>query len=93
MNLREKQNNMKDEIKTNFLTLFKAQYAKNLATWKFKKKKIPNKYVCEYDKCIKDLLIHILYTIDENLLVQWYMARLLQKIYGALQMHEIKTRK
>lgn len=36
MNLTKKQNKMKDEIKTIFLTFFKSQYVKYLAAQKLK---------------------------------------------------------
>lgn len=45
----------------------------------------------KYDKRFKDLLSQIPYIIDEALLVQWYIAGLLQKIRGHLKRHEVRT--
>lgn len=47
--------------------------------------------VRECDKIYKDLLIQIMYVIDENILVQCYVVGLLQNIYGPLRMHEVKN--
>lgn len=38
-----------------------------------------------------DLLSQIPYTINKHILVQWYVAGLLQKIQGLLRMHEAKN--
>jgi hypothetical protein len=45
----------------------------------------------EYDKIFKDLLSHIPYVIEEKLLVQWYVAGLLQKIRAPLCMYDIQS--
>jgi hypothetical protein len=44
-----------------------------------------------YDKRFKDLLSQIPYMIDENILVQWYVAGLLQNIRAPLWMYDLST--
>ena len=48
-------------------------------------------FVREYDKCFKDLLSQIAYTRDEQLLVQWFITKLLQNIQAPLRMHMIEN--
>jgi hypothetical protein len=45
----------------------------------------------EYDKRFKYLLSQIPYMIDKELLVQWFVVGLLQKIWAPLRMHEIQS--
>ena len=92
MNFRENHARTKDEIKKNFLAFFKTKDVAHLATENLKEsKQTPGETVREYDKRFKDLLSQIPYTIDVNLLVQWYVADLLHHIRAPLRMHEIKT--
>jgi hypothetical protein len=51
----------------------------------------PCEIVCEYDKRFKDLLSQIPYAIDEKLLIQWYIASLLQNIRVPLRMYNLST--
>jgi hypothetical protein len=68
MNYTENQTRSKEEIKNSFLTFFKIQER-------------PGELVREYDKRFKDLLSQILMTIDQNLLVQWYVFGILPRIF------------
>lgn len=64
----------------------------HLASHKLKDiKQVLGKSVWEYDKRFKDLLIQIPSNIDANLLVQWYVAGLLNHVRAPLRMHDIKT--
>ena len=47
--------------------------------------------VWEYDKRFKYLLSKIPYTIDVNLLVQWYVASIQHHVRAPLIMHDINT--
>lgn len=47
--------------------------------------------VCEYEKVFKYILSHISYTIEEQLLIQWFPIGFLHKIREPLRMHEITT--
>ena len=92
MNFTENQARTKDEIKTKFLGFFKTKNVAHLVAQKLKDiKEIPEETVCEYDKRYKDLLNQILYNIDSNLLVQWYIAGLLHHVRAPLRLHDIKT--
>ena len=92
MNFIENQARTKDEIKTNFLAFFKTKDVAHLATQKLKDiKQIPREIVWEYDKRFKYLFSQILYNIDSNLLVKWYIAGLLHHVRDPLRMHDIKT--
>ena len=92
MNFTENQARSKDEIKTNFLAFFKTEDVAHLAAQKSKDiKPVPRETVWEYDKRFKDLLSQILYNIDANLLVQWYVSGLLHRVRDPLRMHDIKT--
>ena len=71
----------KAEIKHQFLSFFKTPYAKHLAAKKLKTTvQKPAKTVRDYDKIWKDLLSQIDYVIDEQLLIQLFLARLFQNI-------------
>ena len=92
MNFTENQARTKDKIKTNILAFFKTEDVAHLASQKLKDiKQVPREIVREYDKRFKDLLSQILYNIDANLLVQWYVAGFLHHIRAPLRMHDIKT--
>ena len=70
----------KDEIKVQFLLFFKTPDAKHLAAKKLKTtSQKPGETVCDYDKHWKDLLTQLDYVIDEQLLIQWFLAGLSQK--------------
>ena len=71
----------KAEIKVQFLSFFKTPDANHLAAKKIKTtSQKPRETICDYDKCWKDLLRQLDYIIDEQLLIQWFVAGLLQKI-------------
>jgi hypothetical protein len=75
-----------------FLSFFKVQYVTHLAAQKLKEiKKQLGELVHEYDKRFKDLLRQIPSTIDQSLLVQWYVAELLQRIKNPLCLYEINS--
>ena len=77
----------KDEIKTNILAFFKTEDVAHLAAQKLEDiKQIPREIVREYDKRFKDLLSQILYNIDSNLLVQWYVTGFLHHARDPLRM-------
>ena len=65
--------------------LFKTPDKKHLTAKKLKTGTAhePTETVREYDKICKELLSQLEYNIDEQLLIQWFVARLLHKI----QMH------
>jgi hypothetical protein len=90
MNYTENQTRSKAEIKNSFLTFFKIQDVTHLAAQKLKEiKQRPGESVREYDKRFKDLLSQIPTTIDQNLLVQWYVVGLLPRIHSPLRLYEI----
>ena len=67
----------KAEIKAQFLSFFKTPDAKYLEAKKLKKtSQNPGETVRDYDKHWKDLLIQLDYVIDEQLLIQWFLAGL-----------------
>ena len=68
------------EIKAQFLSFFKTLDAKHLAAKKLKttSQKIVET-VRDYDKRWKDLMSQLDYVIDEQLLIQWFLAGLSQK--------------
>ena len=71
-------NSTKAQIKQQFMSFFKTPYAKHLVA---KKLKIivqkPTETVREYHKRYKYLLRHLEYNIDEQFLIQWFVAGLL----------------
>ena len=92
MNFIENKARTKDEIKANFLAFLKTEDVAHLATQKLKDiKQVSSEIVWEYVKRFKYLLSHILYNIDANLLVQWYIAGFLHHVRDPLRMHDIKT--
>ena len=71
----------KAEIKAQFLSFFKTPDAKHLAAKKLKTtQQNPGEIVRDYDKRWKDLLSQLYYVIDEQLLIQWFLAGLSQKV-------------
>ena len=70
----------KDNIKVQFLSFFKTPNAKYLAAKKLKTtSQKPGETVRNYDKRWKDLLSQLDYVIDEQLLIQWFLAGLSRK--------------
>ena len=51
----------------------------------------PAESVLDYNKCWKDLLIQLDYVIDEQLLIQWFLAGLSQKIQRHIILETFKT--
>jgi len=92
MNFTNSKMRKKAQIKRNFLKFFKTQDIKHLTEKNIKEnKQMPGEFVREYDKIFKDLLSKIHYMIDNELLVQWFMAGLLQKIWEHLRIHESQS--
>jgi hypothetical protein len=88
--LHGKSNLLKRINKDNFSTFFKIQDVTHLAAQNLKEiKQRSGESVREYDKRFKDLLSQILITIDQNLLVQRYLARILPIICSFLCLYEI----
>jgi hypothetical protein len=86
----EKQTRSKAEINNSFLTLFKIKDITHLVAQNLKEiKQRPSELVREYDKRFKYLPSQIPTTIDQNLLVQWYVVGLLPRIYSPLRLYEI----
>ena len=72
---------MKSKIKAQFLSFFKTPNAKHLAAKKLKTtSQKPGEDVRDYDKWWKELLSQLDYVIDKQLLIQWFLAGLSQKI-------------
>ena len=70
----------KAEIKAQFLSFFKTLDAKHLAAKKLKTtSQKPGETVRDYDKRWKELMSQMDYVIDEQLLIQWFLAGLSQK--------------
>ena len=75
-----------------FLLFFKTPDAKHLAAKKLKTtSQKPIESVCNYDKCWKYLLSQLDYVIDEQLLIQWFIAGLSQKIQWNISLETFKT--
>jgi len=92
MNYMKNQTHSKEEIKKIFLTFFKIQNITHMAAQKLKEiKQRPGEPIREYDKRFKDLLSQISMTIDQNLLVQWYVVGLLPRIHSPLPLYEITS--
>ena len=82
----------KAEVKTQFLSFFKTPDAKHLATKKLKTtSQKPRETVRDYDKCWKDLLSQLDYVIDEQLLIQWFLAGQSQKIRRHISLETLKN--
>ena len=64
------------------MSFFKTPDAKNLAAKKLKTtSQKPGEIFRDYDKRWKDLLSQLDYVIDEQLLIQWFIAGLSQKVH------------
>ena len=81
----------KAEIKVQFLYFFKTRDAKHLAAKNLKTSQKPAESVREYDKQWKDLLSQLDYVIDEQLLIQLFLAGLSQKIWRHIILETFKT--
>ena len=82
----------KAKIKVQFLSFFKTPDAKHLAAKKLKTtSQNLGETVRNYDKCWKYLLIQLDYVIDEQLLIQWFLAVLLQKVRRHISLETFKT--
>ena len=82
----------KAKIKAQFVSFFKTPDSKHLATKKLKTtSQKPGATVCDYDKCWKDLLSQLDYVIDEQLLIQWFLAGLSQKIDRYISLETFKS--
>ena len=85
-------NATKAEIKQQFLSFFKTLDAKHLAAKKLKTTvQKPTESVWDYDKWWKDLLSQLDYYIDEKLLIQWFLAGLVQNIWRYISMDTFKS--
>ena len=51
----------------------------------------PGETVCDYDKRWKDLISQLDYVIDEQLLIQWFLAGLSQKSHRHISLETFKT--
>ena len=82
----------KAEVKAQFLLFFKTPDAKHLAAKKLKttSQKL-GETVRDYDKRWKDLLSQLNYVIDEQFLIQWFLASLSQKIQWHISLETFKT--
>ena len=71
----------KAEMKAQFLSFFKTLDAKHLAVKKLKTtSQNPGESIRDYNKCWKYLLSQLDYVIDEQLLIQWFLTGLSQKM-------------
>ena len=74
------------------MSFFKTLDAKHLAAKNLKTtSQKPAESVWEYDKRRKDLLIQLDYVINEQLLIQWFLAGLSQKIHRHIILETFKT--
>ena len=78
---KRKPRSTKAEIKAQFLSFSKTPDPKHLEakTLKTTSQKL-GETICDYDKHWKDLLSQLDYVIDEQLLIQWFLARLSKKL-------------
>ena len=81
----------KAKIKAQFLSFFKTPDAKHLAAKKLKMtQQKPREIVHDYEKNWKDLLSQLDYVIDEQLLIQWFLAGLSQKVHRHISLETFK---
>ena len=74
------------------MSFFKTLDAKHLAAKKLKTtSQKPAESVQEYDKHCKFLLSQLDYVIDEQILIQWFLAGLSQKIWWHISLEKFKT--
>ena len=82
----------KAEFKQQFLSFFKTLDAKHLEAKKLKSTvHKPTETIWDYDKIWKYLLSQIDYVIDEQLLIQWFLAGLSQNIRRDISLETFKT--
>ena len=82
----------KARIKQQFLPFFKTPDAKHLASKKLKTTvQKPTQIVQDYDKGWKDLLSQLDYNINEQLLIQWFLAGLVQNIQRHISLDTFKS--
>ena len=82
----------KAEIKVQFLSFFKTLDAKHLAAKKLKTTSEKTaESIQEYEKRWKDLLSQLDYVIDEQLLIEWFLSGLSQKIWWHISLEKFKT--
>ena len=82
----------KAEVKMQFLSFFKTPDAKHLEAKKLKTtSQKSGEIVHDYDKRLKDLLSQLDYVIYEQLLIQWFLAVLSQKIRRCISLKTLKT--
>ena len=85
-------NMIKEEIKQHLLSFFKTPDAKHLAAKKLKTTvQKPTETVWDYDKRWKDLLSQLDYNIDEQVLIQWFLAGLVQNIRRHISLETFKS--
>ena len=76
------------------MSFFKTPDVKHLAVKKIKTtSQKPGELVRDYDKHWKDLLSQLDYVIDEQLLIQWFLAGLSQKVHRHISLETFKTYK
>ena len=82
----------KVEVKAQFLSFLKTSDEKHLAAKKLKttSQKL-GEIVYDYNKRWKYLLSQLDYVIDEQLLIQWFLAGLSQKIRRQISLETFKT--
>ena len=82
----------KAEFKAQFVSFFKTPDAKHLAAKKLKTTSQKSREtVRDYDKYWEDLLSQLDYVIDEQLLIQWFLIGLSQKICRHISLETFKT--
>ena len=84
----------KAEIKAQFLSFFKTPDAKHLVVKKIKTtSQKPGETVHDYDKLWKDFLSQLDYVIDEQLLIQRFLAGLSHKFRRHISLETFKSYK
>ena len=82
----------KAKIKVQFLSSFKTPDAKHLAAKKLKTtSQNPGETIHDYDKQWKEILSQLDYFIDEQLLIQWFLAGLSQKFRRHISLETFKS--
>ena len=82
----------KAKIKAQFLSFFKTPDAKHLTAKNLNTtQQKPGETVHDYDKRWKDLLSQLDYVIDEQLLIQWFLAGLSPKVRRHISLETFKT--
>ena len=82
----------KGHIKAEFMAFFKTQEGSHLAAQKLKDiKQKHGESIRMYDRWLKDIVSMIPYVIEERLLVQWFVARLLPQNRSQLWAFEFTT--